>query len=178
MKSTRSTTSPMPLTKDPIGYDAGSHLYVYADNDPVLNSDSYGLWVMRCSRGLGNKYKPAASKYRPNRHDYLNVSGKFIGFQAGENTIPYTNFLWSQGHVQRGDEFDGGRCHTMICSDNRFDKYVVKAANYEPMYCIVAYPGTSAHLMGARNCQTWANTVISRAKIDYLKNEKCPSCFK
>ena len=166
---------------DPIGFDAEDvNLFRYAENNPQVNIDPQGLWVKRCSRKLGNMNKPATSKYNPLRHDYFNVSGTFVGFKAGTNSIPGTGTLWSQGWVDIGinSEFDGGRCHTLICGDKKFDKYVLEAAKYKPTYCVLANPDTIQHAVGARNCQTWANEVIERAKVEYLRKEKCPGCFK
>ena len=109
----------------------------------------------------------------PFRHDYISVSGEIYSFQAGDSMV------WSQGHVDREGELpDNPKC-TMVCSDNKFDKYVKEAAAEigEPNYCVVAYPGTTPYLFGARNCQTWASDVLDLAKRKYLENESCPECF-
>ncbi|ACM19395.1 RHS repeat protein [Geotalea daltonii FRC-32] len=160
------------IQADPVGLDEGVTLFIYSGNDPILNEDPLGLWVKRCSRALGNKNKPKTSKYNPLRHDYLSVSGTFVGFQRG------SNMLWSKGRVDVGKdkEEDNGKCHTTICSDDRFDKYVMAFVDYAPTYCIAANPDTIQHAAGARNCQTWADTVIKKAKENYRKNETCPKC--
>jgi RHS repeat-associated protein len=165
------------LTSDPIDLDGGPNTYAYAELNPVRYSDEFGLFVKLCSRGLGDKNKPATSKNNPFRHEFLNVSGTFVGFQAGDN------LLWSQGRVEIGKniELDGGRCHTTICNDDRFDQYVLDAARSipPPTYCVLATKNNIGILLtGARNCQTWALEVIEKAKEEYRKNEKCPQCFK
>ena len=109
----------------------------------------------------------------PLRHDYISVSGSIYSFQAGDS------MLWSQGRVDRQGELpDNPKC-TMVCSDNKFDKYVVASAAEigAPSYCVIAYPGTTPYLLGARNCQTWASDVLELAKSKYLENESCPECF-
>ena len=67
----------------------------------------------------------------------------------------------------------------MICSDNRFDKYVFAAAAVigAPTYCVWAYPGSAAYRGGSRNCQTWVNDVLDKAKLDYVNNVTCQMCF-
>jgi hypothetical protein len=140
-------------------------------------TDPLGLWVKLCSRKLGSKNEPGTSKHNPLRHDYLNISGTFAGFQMGSNAI------WSQGKVETGKdiEVDAGKCHTMICNDDKFDKYVLDAARSmpPPTYCVLATKTNFGVLMtGARNCQTWVLDVLDKAKREYLQNETCPKCFK
>ena len=123
------------ITSDPIGLDGGSNTFAYAWINPVRYTDEFGLFVKLCSRKLGSKNEPATSENNILRHDFLNVSGTFIGFQAGDNPI------WGQGRVEigRNIESDGGRCHTMICSDDKFDQYVFDAARSipRPTYCVL-----------------------------------------
>jgi len=56
----------------------------------------HGLWVKRCSRNLGDTSKPATNQrfYNLLRHDYLNVSGDILSFQAGHN------MAWGQRRIQ------------------------------------------------------------------------------
>lgn len=160
------------VQSDPIGLEGGINTYAYAENDPVLNSDPFGLWVKRCSRKLGDREKPEVRSRTPFRHDYLNVSGRILSFQAGGN------IAWSQGRID-GNEDQNKGC-VMVCDDDKFDAYVLASADEigAPKYCLIAYPGTLPHLAGARNCQTWADDVLQRAKEKYLKAETCPKCFK
>lgn len=161
------------ITSDPIGVDGGINTYIYALANPIRYVDPLGLWVRRCSRKLGDREGPNVDPNFPLRHDYLVVSGSILSFQAGSNMI------WSQGYVdRRGEEAD--RACPSVCDDDKFDKYVFEAAKEigEPTYCVIAYPGTIQHIMGARNCQTWADDVLNLAKEKYLENEDCPDCFK
>jgi hypothetical protein len=86
--------------------------------------------------------------------------------------------FWSQGWIDDKEHEDRG-C-ALVCKDDKFDKYVLEAANEigAPSYCVTAYPGNLSYLLGARNCQTWADDVLNLAEKKYLKNEKCPDCFK
>jgi hypothetical protein len=94
------------------------------------------------------------------------------------------NPAWGKGVVGGQNEQDSGRCST-ICNDNKFDAYVLTAAQEigAPTYCAIAsadfgVSGLAAEAAGARNCQSWARDVIAKAKKAYLADEKCPMCFK
>ncbi len=160
------------LSSDPIGVESGLNTYAYAEANPLRYADPLGLWVKRCKRKLGNRENGNADQNSPLRHDYLNVSGSILSFQAGDSMI------WSQGWIDDNERTD--RMCQMVCDDDKFDNYVFQAANEigAPAYCVMANPGTLPHLSGARNCQTWANDVLALAKKKYLESEKCPKCFK
>jgi RHS repeat-associated protein len=169
------------VESDPIGLAGGNYsTYGYADENPVSFSDPMGLYVKLCSRWLGNPKSKATWRINPYRHDYLDVSGQFIGFYSA----PGANPAWGQGVVAGQNEQDGGRCSS-LCSDNKFDAYVLAAAQEigAPTYCAIAsaefgIPGLAAVAAGAQNCQSWARDVIAKAKQNYLAHEKCPTCFK
>jgi hypothetical protein len=148
-----------------VGLEGGLNTYSYALNNPVQHADPFGLWVKRCSRKLGSKNSPATSRFNPLHHEYLNVSGIILSFQAGDN------WLWSQGRIDNNEDQDKG-CD-MVCTDDKFDAYVLKAAQEigAPTYCIAAYPGTTPYILGARNCQTWVSDVLKKAREEYQKNE-------
>ncbi len=162
------------IQADPIGLDGGINPLAYALSNAVNNSDPLGLWVKVCARKLGGPdEKPVSPSGNPLRHDYLSVSGQTLSFQMG------SNMFWSQGEVKENEKPSNPKCR-MVCEDDRFDKYVKKAATKigEPTYCVAAYPGTTPHLLGARNCQTWAKDVVSLAKEMYKEKVQCPDCFK
>ena len=124
---------------------------------------------MRCSRRLGTPGNSAVSPNQPLRHDFLSVNGEILSFQAGDN------MGWSDGWVDTSeneiDDWDGGeRCET-IREDNSLDKYVLAQRNYVPKYSIVAYPYTTPYMFGARNCQTWVDTVLDQAREAEKKNK-------
>jgi RHS repeat-associated protein len=167
------------IEADPAGLNGGLNSYAYALNTPTKLTDPLGLWVKRCSRGLGGPLEPAINPNSPNplRHDFLVVSGVIYSFQAGGHD--WWDFLLSQGRVDQ-NEIQNDLC-TMICDDDEFDNHVKKAIGEigRPLYCGNAYPGTLQYLAGARNCQTWADDVIRTAKKSYLaaSTETCPKCF-
>jgi RHS repeat-associated protein len=158
---------------DPIGVDGGLNVYEYAIGNPLVNFDPFGLWVKRCGRQLGNPFGPNRSLDNPIRHEYLVVSGSILSFQAGEN------WFWSQGRLDTEGE-DPDRTCPLVCGDEEFDKYVVRAAETigTPNYCLFATPGTIGHALGARNCQTWVDDVLELAKKNYLNDVSCPRCFQ
>jgi hypothetical protein len=169
------------LESDPIGLDGGNYsTYGYADENPVSFSDPLGLYVKLCSRWLGSAKSKATWRINPIRHDYLDVSGQFIGFYSA----PQVNPAWGKGVVTDPGEQDGGRCSS-LCNDNKFDAYVLAAAQEigQPTYCAIAsaefgLSGLAAQAAGARNCQSWERDVIAKAKQNYLAHESSPTCFK
>jgi len=169
------------IESDPIGLGGGNYsTYGYADENPVSFTDPLGLWVKLCSRWTGSPKNSATSRLNPTRHDYPDVSGQFIGFYSA----PHANPAWGKGVVTDPGEQDGGRC-SPLCNDNKFDAYVLAAAQEigQPTYCAIAsaefgLSGLAAEAAGARNCQSWARDVIAKAKQNYLAHESCPTCFK
>jgi hypothetical protein len=167
------------LESDPIGLGGGINTYTYGLDNPISNVDPLGLWVKTCSRWLGNAKSSATSRLNPIRHDYLDVSGQFIGFYLDGG-----NPAWGKGTIGGTGESDAGRC-SPLCNDNKFDAYVLAAATEigAPTYCVIAsaefgLSGLAAEAAGARNCQSWARDVIAKAKQNYLAHESCPTCFK
>jgi RHS repeat-associated protein len=169
------------VESDPIGLRGGNYsTYGYAGEDPVSLTDPLGLWVKLCSRWVGSPKNSRTSQTNPFRHDYLDVSGQFIGFYSA----PGSNPAWGKGVVAGQGEQDGGRC-SPLCNDNKFDAYVLQAAQEigAPTYCATASAswglgGLVQEAEGARNCQSWASDVIAKAKKNYLAHEKCATCFK
>lgn len=95
----------------------------------------------------------------PIRHDYLVVDDDVYSFQSGDSMI------WSQGFIDSDEYTDNAKCET-ISEDSDFDKAMLQAIKETgaPKYNVWSYPGTTPCLLGARNCQTWADDVIWRAQ--------------
>ncbi|GAB6192614.1 NHL domain-containing protein [Desulfocastanea catecholica] len=150
--------------KDPILFAGGdSNLFGYVANDPVNWVDPQGLRTLRCARGLGDKNKHAVKPSgNPLRHDYLVADGEVFSFQAGGN------LLWSDGFIDNDENKSNDQCEE-ISDDPKFDEAVKKAVNEigTPKYNVYAYPITTPHMFGARNCQTWADDVLDRARKMY-----------
>lgn len=128
--------------------------------DPINLSDLDGLTTKRCARGLGGKNEPAMSPSgNPLRHEYLVVGNDVYSFQAG------SNMLLSQGYIDNNENTSNNKCE-IVSNDPAFDKAVVDAVNQvgAPIYNVGAYPGTTPWVLGARNCQTWADDVVDMAK--------------
>ena len=162
------------VTSDPIGLDGGLNTFGYVLGNPIKYIDPFGLWVKLCARKLGNRYEPAVEPEGSLlRHDYLVVSGTVLSFTNGGNP------LLSKGDRNSDEDPDNPKCK-LICDDDKFDSYVIEAADQigVPLYNVGAYPGLPGYLIGARNCQTWAREVLELAKQNYLANEECPKCFK
>ncbi|MGS0680681.1 hypothetical protein ACVBIL_05940 [Shewanella sp. 125m-7] len=100
------------------------------------------------------------------RHDYLIVDDEIFSFG------PEGNMLLSQGKVADNESLDNGLCQ-VISESEVFDNAVRKAAGEigEPMYNVYAYPLTTPHLFGARNCQTWVDDVLDRASEIYKESQ-------
>ncbi|WP_426178332.1 RHS repeat-associated core domain-containing protein, partial [Massilia sp. TWR1-2-2] len=145
------------VQSDPIGLDGGISTYTYAEGNPVMFTDPEGLETLLCARELGGTV-PTAPSGNPLRHEYLVVNGKVFSFMPGDS------MLWSQGRIDNNESING-RCES-VSKDSKFDSAVEKAIAEvgAPKYSIAAYPGTTAHLFGARNCQSWAATVLRRAR--------------
>ena len=160
------------IESDPIGLDGGISTFAYAESQPVSLVDPLGLWVKRCSRELGGRDKPATGPRNPFRHDYINVSGTILSF------MPTGSLLRSPGMISNDEDQEKG-CR-MFCSDDKFDKYVLAAAEEigAPTYCVGAMKGSTEYYRGMRNCQTWVDDVLDLAKEKYLREEvHCPACF-
>jgi len=162
------------VESDPMGLDGGISTYGYVNGNPLGVTDPFGLWVKICNRLLSNKYSPPTSGHNPFRHTYLDVSGSFVGFTAGDNSHLFG--LFANGKPDF-DELDGGRC-SPYCMDDKFDQYVWEAISEVgfPKYFGLGFFG-SGDTFGI-NCQRWVNLVLSKAKRAYLEHEKCPTCFK
>ena len=127
-----------------------------------MYTDPLGL-LNRCARGIGDMNNPATSPSgNPLRHDYLVVGNYVYSFQAGDN------MLWSDGFIDNNEKTDNGSCES-VNDDPKFDKATLKAISEigAPKYNFYAYPFTTPHMFGARNCQTWADEVIDRATEIY-----------
>ncbi|WP_353327898.1 RHS repeat domain-containing protein, partial [Chitiniphilus shinanonensis] len=49
------------ITRDPIGLEGGVNTYLYAESNPLINSDSMGLSTYMCTKplhGLGDNWGP------------------------------------------------------------------------------------------------------------------------
>jgi RHS repeat-associated protein len=166
------------VESDPSGLADGTNLFNYAQNSPSVYFDPFGLWVKRCSRGLGGPTKPPKDPngHNPLRHDFIVVSGNIFSFQSGGSGI--LNLLHSQGRIDDNEQLND-KCVT-ICEDESMDVFVREAINEigAPTYCVGAYPGTPEYKAGARNCQTWADDVLSLARKKYLEanSNSCPTC--
>ena len=165
------------VESDPVGLKGGISTYSYVGGNPLSSIDPFGLWVKICSRLLHDKNSAPTGTWHPFRHDYLDVSGTFLGFTPANEGA-----FWGPGRIT-GNEQDNGRC-SPVCNDNKFDQYVLKAARDvgEPTYCPLGEPGLpggeAAMGAGAINCHTWVRLVLQKAIDDYLAHEKCPTCFK
>ncbi len=132
----------------------------------MMYTDPLGLLKL-CARGLGDMNNPAMSPSgNPLRHDYLVVGNDVYSFQAGNN------MFWSDGYIDNNEKTDNELCET-INDDPKFDEAALQAISElgEPKYNVFAYPFTTPHLLGARNCQTWADDVIDRATEIYNQNK-------
>lgn len=71
--------------------------------------------------------------------------------------------LWSQGWIDK-KESPNALC-TVISEDPEYANAVRDSARNvgEPTYNVGAYRGTLPHVLGARNCQTWADDVLREA---------------
>jgi len=168
------------VESDPIGLKGGINTYAYVLNNPIADSDPYGMWVKKCSRKFGKGGAPvqategAERSWEAAHHTYLSISGQTLGFNP-EHGAPLD---W--GQIERGTESpDNSLCIT-VCGDDKFDKYVLAAASKlgAPTYCLLAISGSLYHAIGLHNCQTWADDVLKEAKQEYLKSEHCTTCFK
>ena len=151
------------LNRDPIGIDGGLNIYGYVENNPLIYTDPWGLRTLRCARKLGDRNNPAMSPSgNPFRHDYLVVDGEVFSFQAGDN------MFWSDGQVDQNENKSNDQCE-VVSEDSKFDNAVKQAISGigAPKYNVYAYPFTTPHMLGARNCQTWADDVLDRANEIY-----------
>lgn len=163
------------MESDPVGIAGGLNTYLYALASPIFKSDIFGLVVAICNRALGGPNEPPlpGNSTWPLRHEYIVVNGQAYSFQ------PSGSELLSPGQILNNENPNNGQC-SVLCADPQFDSAVLNAIGTigAPSYCLLATYDSLAHAVGMRNCQTWAQDVLNLAKQNYLKNDKCPKCFK
>ncbi len=162
---------------DPIGLDGGINLFAHVQNNPLNQIDPMGLDTHRCSRELGGPYEPATDPERRFRHDYIKAGDAYYSFGSVGDSLE------GPGLVSVNTENDyGGKCH-LVCDDNNFDVIVAEiAVDYVPRYNIRACESPNKSdtpcVVGERNCKSWTDDVLERAKIKYLdKYGDCAKCF-
>ncbi len=72
--------------------------------------------------------------------------------------------IWSQGFIDDDEKQGNNKCE-VVSEDPKFDEAVKTAVSEigAPKYNAWAYPTTTTHFFGARNCQTWIDDVLNRA---------------
>jgi RHS repeat-associated protein len=153
------------LQSDLIGQQGGINTFLYANANPVMNVDPYGLWVKRCFRWLKGIGTGGTSRYNPLAHEYLDISGYVIGLG------PSKNWIYSSGRFETAETPNLDNC-TPVCNDPAFDPYVMAAIQE------VGPPPYDLLDIGGLNCRAWVNKVLSIAKANYQSHEKCPDCNK
>ncbi|WP_375591828.1 carbohydrate-binding protein [Chitiniphilus eburneus] len=152
--------------KDPIGFGGGdSNVYGYVKSDPVNNIDPSGLATLLCARELGSPDKADMNPaWNPVRHDYLIVGDQSYGL------TPHSNMIWSKGRIDSPERKNNKKCE-MISSDPKFDDATRQAIKKmgSPTYNVGAFPGTLGWVLGARNCQSWAEEILEEAKKIYKR---------
>ncbi|NRA83567.1 MAG: RHS repeat-associated core domain-containing protein [Gammaproteobacteria bacterium] len=147
------------LQSDPIGLAGGLNTYAYVDGNPVSLVDPLGLTVKLCSRELGGTGELSPNQFSPIRHDYLVINGKSQGFTASGN------FVMSDGKIIDTDDANNSKCETIHAGNDK-DQAVLDAIDKVgvPTYSVFARTNTGACMMGARNCQSWAQDVLKIAQ--------------
>jgi RHS repeat-associated protein len=147
------------IQSDPIGLAGGINTYAYALNNPLMHTDPLGLTVKLCSRELGGTGELSPNQFSPIRHDYLVINDKSQGFTASGN------FVMSDGKIIDTDDANNSKCETIHAGNDK-DQAVLDAIDKvgTPTYSVFARTHTGAYMMGARNCQSWAQDVLKIAK--------------
>ena len=148
------------LREDPIGFNGGINLYIYAQNNAINLIDFFGLevGVSVCVRPLASWWAEAV----PANHAYIQIGAWSAGFQADDTVhIPEDNpthsgkKCWPAKKAKKGKMADGTPCKCVTdkdiqkCIKNAGHKGAIKGG----------YPSYSWH---SNNCGDWVINTLDK----------------
>lgn len=137
------------ISKDPIGFEDGTNVYIYAKDNPVLNVDPKGLSVQIC-------YSPLDSFIGgfPLYATHISIKSSDCGTWGFYPRDPALQFLVGPGEVRNDSQRAGLSCSNppaTSCVDEQCVCSKIANARVSPgPYGLFAY-----------NCQSWARQIIT-----------------
>jgi RHS repeat-associated protein len=156
------------VESDPIGIQQGSnHLYVYAENNPLLKTDPRGKNVYSCVRPLDATLGSLIYQYLGLGYEYLWVDSMNAGFGLGPKMgykalatalgLSSSPIDFVPGTIETESSRDGSTCSLVImnsCIEKKIKETIEKEQAKNQVYSLKFY-----------NCYNWANFVISTSNL-------------
>ena len=148
------------LTADPIGLKAGLNSYSYTENNPVKNTDRYGLETNICLRPLGGT--PQGATFPVINHTYGCVGDTQSGWTCDstapnsggvlENTWPFGQGSSGKPSNPYNDYYDPKSCHKVVDDNKCVEQCILKKWGQDRPWYQVGPGGT--------DCQEYTYYVI------------------
>ncbi|BAZ93608.1 uncharacterized protein FOKN1_1209 [Thiohalobacter thiocyanaticus] len=143
------------MTSDPIGLAGGLNTYLYAEGNPLIFTDAFGLDTLQCRRNLSPlDHLPITIQPGPLFHEFQCVGDTSSGFHC-RGLVPSGNPIDSPGLLKEEENFDPKSCDAVNKENDCVDRCIVD------QWLNKDIPNYSVDLSAGQNCQTYNSTNLS-----------------